>query len=59
MRMPKKMGPQAYRAMVEARRDPNSTSRWLPVLESWQRETAPEPRERRKPNALVRNPFKR
>ena len=54
MRMPKKMGPQAYRQMVEARPDRNSTSRWKPVLEGWARDTPP-PRERKRPNALLRN----
>ena len=55
MRMPKKMGVEAYRQMVEARPDRNSTSRWLPVLEEWKRDTAPPPRERKRPNALLRN----
>ena len=54
MRMPKKMGAEAYQAMLEARPDRNTTSRWLPVLEEWKRDTAP-PRERKRPNALLRS----
>jgi hypothetical protein len=59
MRMPRKMGDKAYQEMLEARPDRNTTSRWLPVLEEWKRDTAPPPRERKRPNALLRNPFKR
>ena len=59
MKLPKKLGDKAYRAMVEARPDRNTTSRWRPVLEGWARDTAPPARERKRPNALLRNPFKR
>jgi hypothetical protein len=55
MHMPRKMGDKAYQKMLEARPDRN----WLPVLEEWKRDTAPPPRERKRPNALLRNPFKR
>ena len=55
MRMPKKMGQKAYQEMLEARPDRNSSSRWLPVLEEWKRDTAPPPRERKRPNALLRS----
>jgi hypothetical protein len=59
MRLPKKLTAEAYRAMVEARPDRNTTSRWLPVLEGWARDTPPPARERKRPNALLRNPFRR
>jgi hypothetical protein len=58
MRMPKKLGAKAYQEMLEARPDRNTTSRWLPVLEEWERDTPP-PRGRKRPNALERNPFKK
>ena len=58
MRMPKKLGAEAYRAMLEARPDRNTTSRWRPVLQGWARDTAPPARERKRPNALLLNAFR-
>jgi hypothetical protein len=57
MRMPRKMGDKAYQEMLEARPDRNSTSRWLPTLQDWAKEAAAPPRERKRPNALVRSSF--
>ena len=59
MRMPRKMGPQVYRQMLETRYDPQSTSRWRPILEEMARDTPPPAREQKRPNALLRNPFRR
>jgi hypothetical protein len=59
MRLPKKSKPEVYRQMVEARYDPRPTSRWLPILEEMAKDTPAPPPERKRPNALLRNPFKR
>ena len=55
MRMPKKMDAKVYQEMLEARPDRMATSRWLGTLEDWAKDTAPPPRERKRPNALLRN----
>ena len=56
MRLPRKAKAEVYRSMVEARYDPRPTSRWLPILEEWAKDT-PAPPRRTTTNALLRNPF--
>ena len=58
MRLPKKAKAEVYRQMVEARPDRSSTSRWLPTLQEWSKDTPPPPR-RQTSNPLLRNPFKK
>jgi hypothetical protein len=57
MRMPRKMGDKAYQEMLEARPDRTSTSRWLPTLQEWSKNTPPPPR-RQTSNPLLLSRFR-
>jgi hypothetical protein len=54
MRLPKKSKPEVYKAMLETRPDRMATSRWIGTLQDWAKDEPP-PRERKRPNALLRN----